>query len=327
MTAYILRRIVYTIPIWIGVMMITFLLFNTRDPISIAKVHMPQAPLPTLQGWVRANNFHIPLFVNLPSDALKIQADGKTHPEFSEKSIFYSQFFLSMKDMILFNLGNDKNMKPISESLAERIGPSLSIMLPSFVLSVLVSIVVSLFVAYYRDSVADVSIVFTTVLLMSIALPVYILAANFIFGKIFKLVPIYNHIFLPILIAVFSSVGGNIRFYRTVFLEQMEQDYVRTARAKGISEPAVLFRHVFRNSLIPILTSVVMALPFLITGSLLLEQFFGIPGMGDMMYSAVVSQDFQVIKVMVYLGSFLYMLGSLLTDISYTLADPRVVLK
>ncbi|MDH5656036.1 MAG: ABC transporter permease [Spirochaetia bacterium] len=327
MSIYILRRLLYTIPIWFGVMMITFLLFNMRDPISIAKVHMPQAPLPTLQGWVRANHFHIPLFLNLPSDAETEQADGRVHPEFAEKSIFYSQFFLGMRDMITFQLGHDKNMKPISESLAERIGPSLSIMLPSFVLSILISVVVSMFVAYYRESAADVSIVFITVMMMSIALPVYILAANFVFGKILKLVPIYNHIFLPVLIAVFSSVGGNIRFYRTVFLEQMEQDYVRTARAKGISEADVLFKHVLRNSLIPILTSVVMALPFLITGSLLLEQFFGIPGMGDMMYTAVVSQDFQVIKVMVYLGSFLYMLGSLLTDISYTIADPRVVFK
>lgn len=327
MSVYILRRVLYTIPIWIGVMLITFLLFNMRDPIAIAKVHMPQAPLPALQSWVRNNNLHLPLFFNLPSDAKIERPDGKIHGELSEKNIFYSQFFIGMRDMIFFNLGNDKNNKPIGESLSERALPSLSIMLPAFLLTILISIISSLFVAYYRDSPADVSIVFVTVFMMSIALPVYILAANFLFGKILKLVPIYNHVFLPILIAVFSGIGGNIRFYRTVFLEQMDQDYVRTARAKGVSESSVLFRHVFRNSLIPILTSVIMALPFLITGSLLLEQFFGIPGMGDMMYTAVVSQDFQVIKVMVYLGAFLYMLGSLLTDISYTLADPRVVLK
>ena len=327
MSAYIFRRILYTVPIWIGVMLITFLLFNVRDPIAIAKVHMPQAPLPALQAWVRNNNLHLPLFFNTKSDSEIERPDGRVHPELLQKGLFHSQFFLSLKDMVFFNLGSDKNNKPISESLAERILPSLSIMLPAFMLTVMISIVVPLFIAYYRNSPADVTAVFVTVLMMSIALPVYILAANFLFGKIFRMVPIYNHVFLPVLIAVFSGIGGNIRFYRTVFLEQMEQDYVRTARAKGLSEPAVLFRHVFRNSLIPILTSVVMALPFLITGSLLLEQFFGIPGMGDMMYTAVVSQDFQVIKVMVYLGAFLYMVGSLFTDISYTLADPRVVLK
>jgi peptide/nickel transport system permease protein len=200
-------------------------------------------------------------------------------------------------------------------------------MVPAFVLSVLLSIAVALFVAYFRDTVTDVSIVFVTVFMMSIALPVYLLAANYLFGKFIRIVPVYNHPLLPVIIAVLSGIGGNIRFYRTIFLEQMEQDYVRTARAKGLGEAAVLFRHVLPNSLIPILTSVVMALPFLITGSLLLEQFFGIPGMGDMMYAAIVSQDFQVIQVMVYLGSFLYMLGSLLTDISYTLADPRVSLR
>ena len=124
-----------------------------------------------------------------------------------------------------------------------------------------------------------------------------------------------------------AGLGGQVRFYRTVFLEQIEQDYIRTARAKGVSESGILFKHVLPNSLIPILTSVVMSLPFLITGSLILEHFFGIPGMGDMMYTAIYSQDFQVIKVMVYLGAFLYMIGALLTDISYILADPRVVLE
>lgn len=327
MSGYIIRRLLYSIPIWFGVMLITFLLFHLRDPISIARVHMPQAPLPALQAWVRNNNFHIPLFLNLPSDAKVERPDGRVHPELAEKGLFHSQFFKSMKEMMLFRLGNDRNHKPIADSLAERIGPSLSIMVPAFVLTVFLSIVIALFVAYYRDTVADVSIVFVTVIMMSIALPVYLLAANFVFGKVFKLVPIYNHPLLPILIALLSGIGGNIRFYRTVFLEQMEQDYIRTARAKGVYESVILFRHVLRNSLIPILTSVVMALPFLITGSLLLEQFFGIPGMGDLMYSAIVSQDFQVIKVMVYLGSFLYMIGSLLTDLSYSFADPRVVLR
>jgi peptide/nickel transport system permease protein len=327
MSAYIARRLLYTVPIWIGVMVITFLLFHMRDPIAIARVHMPQAPLPTLQAWVRNNNFHIPLFVNLPSDAATERADGRIHPELAEKGLLHSQFFNGMRDMVLFKLGTDKNRKPIGQSLSERVGPSLSIMVPAFVLSVLLSIAVALFVAYFRDTVTDVSIVFVTVFMMSIALPVYLLAANYLFGKFIRIVPVYNHPLLPVIIAVLSGIGGNIRFYRTIFLEQMEQDYVRTARAKGLGEAAVLFRHVLPNSLIPILTSVVMALPFLITGSLLLEQFFGIPGMGDMMYAAIVSQDFQVIQVMVYLGSFLYMLGSLLTDISYTLADPRVSLR
>jgi len=326
MIQYIIRRFLYTIPIWLGVMLITFLLFNMRDPIAIARVHMPQAPEKALHAWVRNNNFHLPLIFNLPGSETMIRADGKAHPEFKDKSIFYSQFFLSIKDMVTFNLGLDKNKKPIADSMKERIWPSLSIMLPAFVLNVILSISIALFSAYYRETTFDISISFVTVFMMSVALPVYLLGANFLFGKFLKLVPVYNHTALPVLIAVLSGIGGNIRFYRTVFLEQMEQDFVRTARSKGVSESRILFRHVLGNSLIPVLTSVVMSLPFLITGSLLLEQFFGIPGMGDMMYTAIVSQDFQVIKVMVYLGSFLYMSGSLLTDLSYRLADPRVSL-
>ena len=324
---YILRRVLYTIPIWLGVFFITFALFHFRDPIAIARVHSPQAPLPALQAWVRNNNYHIPLFLNLPRDARIERADGKVHPEFADRSIFYSQFFLSVKDMLLFDFGLDKNKKPIADSLRERIGPSLSIMIPAFFLSLLLSILFAMFVAYYHNTLADHTIVIATSVMMSVALPSYLLLSNYLFGEVLLLTPIYASTLLPITIAVLSEIGGKIRFYRTVFLDQIGQDFVRTARAKGLSESRVLFVHVFRNSLIPILTSVVMALPFLITGSLLLEQFFGIPGMGDFMFSAITGQDFQVIKVMVYLGSLLYMFGSLLTDISYSLADPRVVLR
>ena len=327
MAYYIIRRLIYTIPIWLGVFFITFLLFHLRDPVAIARVHMPQAPRTVVESWIRNHGFHLPLFVNLPGDARSIRPDGRVHPEFAEKSLFYSQFFLSLRDMATFHFGVDKNSQPIGRAILERIGPSLSIMGPAFLITLFLSILFSLFSAYFRGTAMDVWILIVSVTMMSIAIPVYLISANYLFGKVWKLVPIYNHILLPIIIAVLSGIGGQIRFYRTVFLEQMEQDYVRTARSKGISETQVLIHHVLRNSLIPILTSVVMALPFLITGSLLLEQFFGIPGMGDMLYSAIVGQDFQVIKVLVYLGSFLYMLGSLLTDLSYTLADPRVVLK
>ncbi len=327
MGTFILRRVLYTIPIWLGVFFITFALFHFRDPLAIARVHNPQAPLPALQAWVRNNNYHLPLFLNLPGDARVERADGRVHPEFAERSVLYSQFFLSVSDMLLFRFGVDKNKKPIGESIRERILPSLSIMVPAFFLSLLFSIFFAMFVAYYHNTVADYSIVIATAVMMSVALPSYLLLTNYLFGKVFKLLPVYASVVLPILIAVVSDIGGSIRFYRTIFLDQIGQDFVRTARAKGLAESKVLFIHVLRNSMIPILTSVVMALPFLITGSLLLEQFFGIPGLGDFLFTAITGQDFQVIKVMVYLGSLLYMLGSLLTDLSYSLADPRVVLQ
>ncbi|MBI3395749.1 MAG: ABC transporter permease [Spirochaetia bacterium] len=327
MGAYIVRRILYTVPIWLGVYLITFLLFHIRDPLTIARVHLPQAPVTALQAWARNNGFHLPLFINLPSDARITRVDGKVHKEFADHGIFYSQFFLGLRDLTLFEFGTDKNKQPIAQAIKQRVGPSLSIMVPSFVLTLLFSIVVGLFVAYFRETTADITIVITVTIMMSIAMPAYLVGVNFLFGHVLRIVPVYNSVLLPIFVAFVSGISGQIRFFRAVFLDQMNQDYVRTARAKGVGEARVLARHVLRNSLIPILTSVVMSLPFLITGSLLLEQFFGIPGMGDMMFTAVVSQDFQVIRVIVYLGSFLYMLGSLLTDISYTIADPRVVLK
>lgn len=327
MLTYIIRRIIYTLPIWIGVYGITFALFHMRDPIAIARVHMPQAPDAALKAWVRNNNLHLPRFVNLPADADTVLVDGKKHPELASKSIFYSQFFLGIREIITFDFGVDKNRQPIGESIAERAPYSLSVMLPAFLVTVTLSVVMSLFLAYFRETGLDVGAVLITVAMMSIPVPVYLLLCNWGFGKYLKLVPVYNHVLLPILVSVLAGLGGQVRFYRTVFLEQIEQDYIRTARAKGVSESGILFKHVLPNSLIPILTSVVMSLPFLITGSLILEHFFGIPGMGDMMYTAIYSQDFQVIKVMVYLGAFLYMIGALLTDISYILADPRVVLE
>lgn len=327
MGSYIIRRLIYTIPVWLGVYTITFALFHLRDPIAIARVHNPQAPLPALQNWVRNNNMHLPRFVNLPSDAKQKMADGREHPEFADRSIFYSQFFMGLKDVATFNFGMDKNRMPILDSILRRAPYSLAVMGPAFLLTVFFSVSLALFVAYFRESAFDITTVFITVTMMSIPVPVYLLISNLVFGKFLKLVPVYNHAALPILVAFLAGLGGQIRFYRTVFLEQMEQDYIRTARAKGLSEGAILFKHVLPNSLIPILTSVVMALPFLITGSLVLENFFGIPGMGDMMYTAIYSQDFPVIKAIVYLGAFLYMLGALLTDISYVLADPRVVLE
>ncbi|MBE7436862.1 MAG: ABC transporter permease [Spirochaetales bacterium] len=325
--AYFSRRILYMVPVWLGVFFITFALFHFRDPLAIARVHRPQAPLPVLQAWIRNNNLHLPMFLNLPSDATTERADGRVHPELAERGLFYSQFFLSVQDMLFFRFGMDKNRKPIKEAMIERIGPSLSLMLPAFLLSLFFSVSVALLVSYFHQSRLDYSFVFISVLGMSIALPTYLIASNYLFGKIIPLMPIYNSVLLPVVISVVASVGGQIRFYRTVFLDQINQDYVRTARARGLAESQIMVRHVLRNSLIPILTSIVMQLPFLITGSLLLEQFFGIPGMGDMLFSAITGQDFQVIKVMVYMGSFLYMIGSLLTDLSYVLADPRVVLR
>ena len=129
---------------------------------------------------------------------------------------------------------------------------------------------------------------------------------------------------LPILVGILSGIGGDVRFYRTVFLEESGRDFVRTARAKGASEPRIMTRHVLRNALIPILTRVVLAIPFLFMGSLLLEAFFGIPGLGSMTFDAIQANDFATLRTMVYVGALLFIFGQVATDISYGFVDPRV---
>ena len=171
------------------------------------------------------------------------------------------------------------------------------------------------------------------VALMSISSLFYIISGQFLLSKLWHLVPISGFgtgldatkfLILPVIIGVISSAGANTRWYRTIFLEEMGKEYVRTARAKGLGEHLVLFRHVLKNALIPILTGAVVVVPLLFLGSLIVESFFGIPGLGSYTIDAINSQDFAVVRAMVFLGSVLYIVGLILTDISYTLVDPRI---
>ncbi|MCB4763629.1 MAG: ABC transporter permease, partial [Sulfurovum sp.] len=172
-------------------------------------------------------------------------------------------------------------------------------------------------------------------MIMSVSGLFYIIAGQVLFSKIWHWVPISGYeddwggikfIILPVIIGIFAGLGAGVRWYRSIFLEQINQDYVRTARAKGLSELHVLFRHVLRNGMLPILTGVVVIIPSLFMGSLIMESFFGIPGLGSYTIDAINAQDFSIVKAMVFLGSVLYITGLILTDISYTLFDPRVKL-
>ncbi|MBL8437674.1 MAG: ABC transporter permease, partial [Zoogloeaceae bacterium] len=184
-----------------------------------------------------------------------------------------------------------------------------------------------------RATALDVWGVVSCVMLMSISGLFYIIGGQWLVSKVWHLVPISGYasglegtrfLILPVVISVVASIGANTRWYRTLFLEEISKDYVRTARSKGLSESAVLFRHVLRNALIPILTGVVVVIPLLFMGSLLVESFFGIPGLGSYTIDAINAQDFAIVRAMVFIGSVLYILGLLLTDISYTWVDPRV---
>lgn len=245
-------------------------------------------------------------------------------------------FFQRSLKMLAFQYGKSDDGKDIGEAIFQRIGPSLSITLPAFVLGLLLNVFFAMMVAFYRGTYVDYWGILLCVLLMSVSTLFYIMGGQVLLGKLLRLVPIsgfdygrygFKFIALPVVVLILSALGGNVRFYRTIFLEEINRDYVRTARAKGIPERAVLFIHTLKNAMIPILTGVVVSLPFLFAGSLLLESFFAIPGMGSFLLDAIQRQDFAVVQAMVSLGSFLYVIGLLLTDISYTLVDPRVRLE
>jgi peptide/nickel transport system permease protein len=205
-----------------------------------------------------------------------------------------------------------------------------------FIIGLLVNISFALLMVFFRASYLDLVGVIACVVMMSISALFYIIAGQFLVAKLLRLVPISGYadgigalkfLLLPIAVGVVNGIGSGARWYRTVFLEEVGKDYVRTARAKGLSESRVLFRHVLQNALIPILTGAVVVLPLLFMGSLILESFFGIPGLGSYTIDAINAQDFAIVRAMVFLGSVLYILGLVLTDISYTLVDPRVRLR
>jgi peptide/nickel transport system permease protein len=214
--------------------------------------------------------------------------------------------------------------------------PSLALALPVFALGLVVYVTFALIMAFFRATYVDLWGVVLCVAMMSISGLFYIIGGQYVVSKLWHLVPISGYaggldavkfLVLPVAIGIIASVGASARWYRTIFLEEMTRDYVRTARAKGLPERVVLFRHVLKNAMIPILTGVVVVLPTLFLGSLVSESFFGIPGLGSYTIDAINGQDFAVVRSMVFIGSVLYIVGLLLTDISYTLVDPRVRLE
>lgn len=241
-----------------------------------------------------------------------------------------SQFVFYLGQIMKFDFGHSNySNQRVSQMLKDGIGPSLSLMIPIFVIGLIVAICVSLICAFFRDTWLDRTFVIIAVVLMSINYLVWIIVGQYLFAYRFAWFPIWGfeswrYLLLPVIIGVISGLGDNLRFYRTIMLDEMYRDYVRTALAKGVSRGGVLFRHVLKNAMIPILTNVIIAIPFLYTGSLLLESFFGIPGLGNMGINAINYSDVDVIRAIVFIGAMLYVAANLLTDICYALVDPRV---
>jgi peptide/nickel transport system permease protein len=318
MGAYIIRRLLSVIPITLGVLLLTFLLFRAVGGNPAYRIAGKNATKERIEQITKARGLDKPLFLNF---------------ERFPRQLMDAQFPRMCWDLVRLDFGESQSTKQkVSTMLREGFMPSLSLMVPLFIIEEIMAITLALLAAYYRDSWLDRMFVVVSVAAMSISSLVYIMVAQYWLASQWRWFPVWGfegpqYLLLPILIGVVAGIGGMVRFYRTVMLDEVNQDYVRTARAKGVSERSLLYRHVLRNAMIPILTNVVVAIPFLYTGSLLLESFFGIPGLGRMTVQALFNGDENVIIATVFIGSVLFVIANLVTDIAYTWADPRVRLK
>jgi peptide/nickel transport system permease protein len=300
----------------------TFALFffvNSPDDMARAQLGAKRVSPEAVEKWKRERGYDKPLFLNdKMSGSAKVTA-----------TVFYEK---SVK-LFALQFGASDQGRNIGYDISTRMWPSLAVQVPAFVVGLAVYISFALLMAFFRATYLDFWGVVLCVLMMSISTLFYIIGGQFVFGKLWNLVPISGYdsgfdaikfLALPVLIGIIGGIGSNARWYRTIFLEEISKDYVRTARAKGLSEARVLFRHVLQNAMIPILTGVVVVIPLLFMGALITESFFGIPGLGSYTIDAISQQDFAIVRAMVFLGSVLYIIGLILTDISYTLVDPRV---
>jgi peptide/nickel transport system permease protein len=326
MITYIIRRLLYAIPTIIGIVLITFFLFfvvNPPDRMARRILGEKNVTPEMIEKWKRQHGYHLPTLLNTNESGLRVIT----------QTIFYQRAL----PLLWFDFGrSDASNERIGDQIRQRMAPSLSYTIPNLLLGLYIGLTISMIVAYLRGTYFDLWALVFSVGIMSIPGLFFIIGGQYLFGKILRLVPVsgfgegftaVKFVALPIVIGILSSLGGGLRFNRIIFLEELGKDYIRTARSKGLAESDVLFGHGLRNALIPVLTGVVAGIPFLFYGSLMTEAFFGIPGLGDYMITAIYAQDFAVVRAMVYLGAILTIVGYLMADISYCIADPRIRLK
>jgi len=324
MLNFIVRRIAYGVLILLGVNLLTFMLFftvNTPDDMARLNLGGKRVTQEAIEKWKTERGYDKPLYF----DARAEGGAKLTQTIFWERSV--SLFALR------FGRADSESAGDIGHEVASRMWVSLQMALPLFVLQVIASTAFALLLVMFRNSRLDFWGVVSCVLMLSISSLFYIIVGQYLFSRVLKLAPISGYapgldavkfLILPIALSLIARLGGEARLYRAMFLEEVGKDYVRTARAKGLAESAVLYGHVLRNALIPIITSAGSYLPYVFLGSLVFESFFGLPGLGAYVIEAIGKQDFAIVRTMVFLGSLLYIVTYVLIDVAYTWVDPRV---
>ena len=324
MLNYMLRRGLYALLVLLGVNLFTFFLFftvNTPDDMARLNIGGKRVTQEQIDKWKSERGYDKPMVLNREAEGV----ERVTDTIFWQRSV--SLFTLD------FGRSDAKSSVDIGHEVATRMGVSLQLAVPIFILQLFVSTLFALLLVFFRHSRIDFWGVVLCVVMLSISSLFYIIVGQFLFSRVLKLVPISGYaggldavkfLVLPIALTLLSRLGTEARLYRAMFLEEIGKDYVRTARAKGLAEHVVLLRHVLRNALIPIITSAGSYLPYVFLGSVVFESFFGIPGLGAYVIDAITGQDFAIVRTMVFLGSLLYIVSYVLIDIAYTWADPRV---
>ena len=303
MWKYVARRIAEVVPTTFGILLLTFLLFNVVGGSPAQTILGKNASAESIAAFNHKYGYDRPL---------------------------HRQFVSFAGDLLKGDLGYSiEHSEPVADVLKRGVGPSLSLTVPILVGGTLVALMLALIASACRGGTVDKAILIGSTVLMSVNYVVWVLAGQFLLSYKAGVFPVWGYegwfyLALPVLIGILSSLGMDIRFFRTAILDELYKPYVLTARAKGLSRAVIMTRHVLRNALIPIVTYISLSIPYLFTGSLLLESFFGIPGLGSVSLNAIHSSDMAVVRSVVALGALLYQFVNLVTDLVYAALDPRV---
>ena len=317
MLKYVLKRLAETMPTTIGIRLLTFVLLNVVGGSPAEVVLGKNATAEAVAAFNHKWGYDKPLIFGDCSDCSIVR-------------LFDSQFFNFVAGICKGDFGYSiENQEPVMEVLKHGVGPSLSLTVPILVGGVIVALMLALLAAAMRGGWVDRAVLLFSAVLMSVNYVIWVLAGQFFLSYKAGIFPVWGYgnafyLVLPVFIGIFSSLGPDVRFFRTAILDEVYKPYVLTARAKGLSGWTIMTRHVLRNALIPIVTYVSLSIPYLFTGSLLLESFFGIPGLGSVSINAIHSSDMAVVRAVVVLGSLLYQFVNLVTDVLYAFLDPRV---